>query len=197
MGCYLDALTDGIDLVDIRGHKLYSIPCEICGRKILRTQYSKKRSYVCDYCKGKIKKKQACLIPDVRTKRERRFDNAVKEIAKQVPDIGEYARAIKIAESRCEKFGSIPEAMVAIELVRLGYKIIPQQKLGKYHVDFLMPDEKIVIEVDGELYHREKTPRIGEIQIMLGLDWKIINIPAELIRKNIQKLSDCIKIYTN
>lgn len=81
--------------------------------------------------------------------------------------------------------------MVAIELIKNGYSIIPQQKIGKYKVDFLIPKEKIVVEVDGELYHKNdfKKNREAEIQIILGFDWKIIHIPAEKIRKDIKKLN--------
>lgn len=94
-------------------------------------------------------------------------------------------------------YGSIPEAMVAIELLRLGYRIIPQQKVKKYKVDFAIPKEKIVIEVDGYVYHKDsyKGDREAIIQLALGLDWKIIHIPAELIAEDITKLKSAIGIF--
>ena len=38
------------------------------------------------------------------------------------------------------------------------------------------------------------TGREAEIQFAIGLDWKMIHIPAELIRKDIQKLDEIIKM---
>ena len=98
-----------------------------------------------------------------------------------------------------EKYGSVPEAMVAIELLRLGYRVIAQQKINKYRVDFYLPDDKIVIEVDGELYHSKKkhSDREAIIQLTLGWDAQIIHIPAELISNDIRKLKKCIEIYRN
>ena len=88
--------------------------------------------------------------------------------------------------------------MVAIELIRIGYSIIPQQKIKKYKVDFAIPKEKIVIEVDGSIYHKDvyKGYREAIIQLSLGLDWKIIHVPAEYISKDIQKLEQIIKILS-
>ena len=128
--------------------------------------------------------------------KEKQFDKAVNKIKKQVFDFSLYEKAIKIAEIRQELYGSIPEAMVAIELLRLGYSIIPQQKIKKYKVDFAIPKEKIIIEVDGSLYHKDvyKGEREAIIQLSLGLDWKIIHVPAEKIAENITKLKQVIEV---
>ena len=176
----------------------YRIPCEMCGDIIERFQYSSSKNYVCDYCKGLVKKKTKLYIApellETRTKKEIQFDKAVEEIRRQVEDFGEYKKPIEIAKTRAERYGSIPEAMVAIELLHLKYKIVPQQKVGKYKVDFAIPDKKMVVEVDGEVFHRydRKRDREAQIQLMLGLDWKIVRIPAEFIRINIKKLSAAI-----
>ena len=88
--------------------------------------------------------------------------------------------------------------MVAIELLKLGYSIIPQQKVTKYKVDFAIPKQKIVIEVDGSLYHKERYGggREATIQLALGMDWRIIHIPAELIAEDIQKLKTIIDTFS-
>lgn len=182
------------------GH--YYIPCEICNHKIRRTQFSLKRTYVCDYCKGLIKKKEKAAIPkelqDVKTKHEIRFENAVEEIKQQVTDFDAYSKVIDIAKTRCELYGSIPEAMVAIELLRLKHKIIPQQKIGKYRVDFAVTDIKTVVEVDGNTFHSNMNgEREMTIQLRLGYAWKIVHVPAELIRRDIQKLNQVLELYGN
>lgn len=197
------AIEDGVELLGpyetCRGIRYnYSIPCELCGRRIVRTEYSRKRSYICDYCKGVIKKKKKTQMSEelknIKTPKEMRFDRAVEKIRKQVKNFSEYEKAIEIAKTRAEYYGSIPEAMVAIELLKLKYRIIPQQKIGKYKVDFVLPNKKIVIEVDGALFHsKPNNDREATIQFSLGLDWKIIHLPAELIEKNIVKLKTVIE----
>lgn len=190
---YIDALEDGIEIIEGDCRNSYRIPCEVCGRKIRRTQYSRKRNYICEYCKGLIKKKEKIIeyerLESVKTKKEIKFEKATEEIRRQSNDFRSYKNAIDIARQRAELYGSVPEAMVAIELIKCGYLIIPQQKIGRYKVDFAIPKEKIIIEVDGETYHKNgiNGDREATIQFSLGLDWKIIHIPAEKIRKNISK----------
>lgn len=186
---YNEALEDGIRTEQLR-RMVYYIPCEKCGKEVKRTSYSRSYNYFCDYCKGVIKKKQKIASNDhVKTKAEIRFEKAVEELKQQVKNIDSYKKYIEIAKSKTEKYGSIPEIIVAIELLKLGYSIIPQQKVGKYRVDFAIPNKKIIIEVDGEIYHSNiNKQRELEIQIMMGMDWKIIHIPAESIRKKIKKL---------
>lgn len=177
-----------------RNINLYDIPCEICGDKIRKTAFSLKRTYVCKYCKSKVKKKAAPVVSDiVETKKEKQFKKAVEKIRSQVQDFSKYENAIRIAEQRCELYGSVPETMVSIELIRLGYSIIPQQKIGKYKVDFAIPKEKLIVEVDGAVFHQKTTDREAIIQFSVGLDWKIIHIPAERIEQKIYKLDEVIK----
>jgi very-short-patch-repair endonuclease len=89
--------------------------------------------------------------------------------------------------------------MLAIELVKNGYKIIPQQKVGKYHVDFALPNEKLIIEVDGSIYHtnREKElAREASINYAIGLDWRIVHLPAESISNDVRKVIRLLKSGT-
>ena len=178
---------------------VYCIPCARCERIVRRLSYNGDRSYYCDYCKKAIKAKKATKphleIESIATKKEKAFEKAVEQIKLQVKRFGQYEPHIERARGRCEMFGSMPEAMVAIELLRLGYRVIPQQKIAKYRVDFALPDVKIVIEVDGELYHSKQKDgdREAIIQMALGLDWEIIHVPAELISKDIQKLRRVIE----
>ena len=185
-----------------RGHHgciVYLVPCDICGRKVKRVKYVRNGKTVCDICKVGVKKKKdeiaKAWLDEIETKGERRFNQALDELQAQVKDFSEYEKAITIARRGTERYGSIPEVLVAIELLRLGYKFIPQQKVGRYRVDFYIPDDKFVIEVDGSVYHRNVTKgdREATIQFSLGLDVKIIHIPAELIRKDIRKLGKYIE----
>lgn len=176
-----------------RSFKVYHIPCAKCGRIIDRRIYDGNKTYYCDICKINIKEKEKAveqeLLDMVLSKGEQRFLKAKEKLLKQVKKPEAYDKAISIAETRADFYGSIPEAMVAIELVNLGYAIIPQQKVGRYKVDFAIPKEKLIIEVDGGLYHSDTNPdRDNYIKLCLGLDWEIVHVPAEWISKDIRRV---------
>lgn len=205
---YSDSVVDGIERVfdpnfkakGKIGNFVYRIPCQNCGKIFLKQVYRKDILNLCDLCKNDVSKKVKQInlpnLETVKTKCEVRFENAVEEIKNQVKDFEKYQRAIEIARQRKEKYGSVPEAMVAIELLKLCYKIIPQQKIQKYKPDFIIPKEKLVIEVDGEAFHsKENLEREMILQMSLGFDWTIIHIPAEKIRKDIQKVKRIIDAF--
>lgn len=178
-----------------RKYIAYHIICDSCGQEYIKRRYKSSDEHLCDSCryvrnkKIKIKEKAVVDVSDVKTKNEIKFDKAIDEMKKQVSWNDSYNRASEIARKAVEKYGSIPEMMVAIQLLYLGYSIIPQQKIGKYRVDFVIKKIKTVIEIDGIVFHtKPKENREATIQLSLGLDWNIIHIPAELIRKDILKL---------
>jgi very-short-patch-repair endonuclease len=204
-----EALADGINIIydenfRARGRKgcwLYEVPCENCGTIVRKTVYIRENVCLCIRCKtlrDKRKRKQKLdMLENVKTKEEIRFEKAVMEIKKQVYNFNEYTKPIEIARTAQLKYDSIPEVMVAIELLRLRYQIIPQQKIGQYKADFVIPKQKLIIEVDGEIYHKEiDMDREGEIQLRMGLDWRIIHVPAEKIRKRIQRLGKFIETFS-
>lgn len=166
------------------------ILCRGCSKLLKRNEMA---SGYCSYCRKIVYSRKRAMDP--RDKYQIRFDNATEAIQKQVRNFSEYEKSIAIAKRRMYDYGSIPEAMVAIELLRLGYKIIPQQRILNYHVDFCLPDVKLVVEVDGNLFHKQISERDLKIKLMLGTGWKIIHLPAEEIRNNIQKLQKCIELY--
>ena len=179
---------------------VFEIPCEECGKIYeQRWVYRSDDRHVCPYCKeiGKkrIKAAKQTLINAVYTPGEQRFFKAKEQYLQQVKNAKNRDRAVAAAEKACEKFGSIPEAMVGIELIRLGYRIYPQHKIGQYHVDFAIPDQKLIVEVDGSLYHSDKAKllqRDAAIGYIIGFDWVIVHIPADLIKKDITKTKSCI-----
>lgn len=189
---------DGIKHENVNGRRMYLVPCSKCGKIVKRRQYSSDKVYLCDYCKLSIneKQKQKDLqeLMETKSKKEIMFDNAVIEMQKQIGDMNEYQSAIQTALTRVEMYGSIPEVMVAIELIRLKYSIIPQQKIGKYKVDFVLPNVNRVVEVDGAIYHTnsKEAYRDAYIKARLGYRWDVIHIPAELIRNHIQTLGKII-----
>ena len=185
MGSIAWAKEDGIPIVNGR----FVLTCSKCGGQMLRLSYSRKRTYLCDDCKKEAEreKREAERATDGRTQSEKRFDRAVEKLKKQGIDAS-WDSAIKIARTRINKYDSIPEVMMAIGLIHYKYSIIPQQKVGRLHVDFAIPKRKVVVEVDGKPYHRNKCDenyRDYKIRNLLGMDWEVLHVPAEEIEKDI------------
>lgn len=177
--------------------KIYHVPCAKCGRIIDLRIYNGDKAYYCDICKHSLQEKEKALehelLDEILSKGEQRFLKAKDKLLKQVKIPETYAKAIKLAETRADYYGSIPEAMVAIELIKLGYSIIPQQKIGRYKVDFALPNEKLIIEIDGGLYHKDvNSDRDNYIKLCIGLDWEIVHVPAEWVSKDIRRLRKVI-----
>lgn len=190
---YEQAIADNVETYiegsfNTRNRRVYIVYCGECNTKIKKAQYQSGKIYICDRCKRLLKRKQEQFEKLLRleTKEEERFNKAVHEIEKQTNQ--DYSRAISVARTKDYCYGSVPEAMVAIELLHLGYKIIPQQKILSYKVDFAVPSEKKILEIDGTLYHKDRleAERDLKIRLALGTDWKVVHIPAEYIKKNIK-----------
>ena len=198
-----DALRDGIKYDDNGYRLLYYVPCQNCGNIHGRRKYTGKEIYLCPACLELKHAKQraevealALSMPDAETKEEKRYRSAVEAIEKQVGSLKGYEKAVDICWKATYKYGSIPEAMLAIELIRKGYRIIPQQKVGKYRVDFALPNEKLIIEVDGSIYHTNKQKELereASINYAIGLDWRFIHIPAESISKDVRRVVRLLK----
>lgn len=192
------AKKDGIEVVRHYGLATYLVPCKRCGKIVRRRTYNPKRKNLCEYCELVYERKCEAIEQEIwdliKTPKEQTFDKAVAKLYKQVKNFDSYKEAIEIAKKRTERYDSIPEVLVAIELIKLGYSIIPQQRVGRYRVDFAIPAEKLIIEVDGGLYHPNgpKAGRDGDIQLSLGLDWKILHIPADWISNHIKMLKKVI-----
>lgn len=185
--------------IDKIGHRHYMIPCPKCGRKFRHTQVSDRYDYICKYCSSESKRKEKIIEKaidealDVRTKYDKRFDSAIDILQKQV-DIVEWQKYIDMAYTKRECFGSVPEAVFCIVLLSNNLKVIPQQKVGDYRVDFALPDNKIVFEIDGSIYHSNKAKqdiRDYCLENMLGKEWKIIHIPSDKI-KDVNKIKKYI-----
>lgn len=198
-----DAIRDGIEIIDGRLGRYYKISCAQCGHTYASRQYTGNRVYLCPTCREINRKKlkahveQLSLsIPDAETKEEKRYRKAVEEIEKQAGSLKGYEKAVEVCRKATFKYGSTPEAMLAIELVRNGYRVIPQQKIGRYRVDFALPNEKLIVEVDGSIYHtnsQKELEREASINYKIGLDWRFIHIPAESISKDVRKVVRLLK----
>lgn len=191
----IEAKEDGIEY----SNGWYKIPCEACGKGIVkRTAYSRKRSYVCDNCKAIERGKSDVAALD---KKEAKFRTAVNRIESCVGNIDEYKNAIAVVHRTLHRTGwyrSTEEIMAAIELLHHGIRTIHQQKIGKYHADFVLPDYKVLLEIDGKPYHNRDTLereglRDGTILLMMGVDWEIVRIDTANLNRDIRQLVPAIE----
>lgn len=203
---YKEALEDGIRISKSGGGDNWYYPkCSDCGTEVSSWGYRREIKYLCKECKT------SNALSDKKTKaedgkeiKERKFYNAFDRVSKVAkPKDGEkYVIAADVIYKNLHKpnwFDSTEEIMVAIELIKNGLKAKHQVKFGeRYKADFVLPDLKVVLEVDGVCYHTERTRakedlRDSLILASLGPEWEVIRITDELINKNVTKLVPAIK----
>lgn len=207
---YLEAKEDGIRVIE--SNKVTDITwffphCHICDKEIKSARYDRGVKYTCKECKTlQYMSDKLIKIEENLYKKEQKLNKAIKRIEKQAPTkIKEYDKAIEILKKNLHKdkwFDSTEEIMVALELLRRKIKVRHQVKMGIYRLDFVLPDEKIVLEVDGTLFHTEKTKEKEDIRdsliiLNLGPSWEVVRITDELINQNIRRLLPAVRAVRN
>ncbi len=177
------------------GQTIYTIPCAICGEMVTMRQFSTTRITKCKRCKKKVSKVRSANIEAARAEllsmlaedldtdydHLKRFEKGTRKLDRS------YDRSIELARKAIDKFDSVPEVIACIELLHIGARVIVHQKVGSFTVDFCMPDEKVVVEIDGSLYHKNRAKqdnRDHAISYMLDGDWKIKHVPADEVMSN-------------
>ena len=153
------------------------------------------------YCEKCFKEMKETLEQENETflllKRKRMFETAVRNLERQGLDFVEYREAIKTIEQynieNDGKFDSSYEIIAAIILIYNHIQIKPQFKVGKYQVDFLLPNEKIVLEIDGDRHSTETikikdTWRDVEIKRALGDDWEVLRVSTVCLDTKAERL---------
>ena len=200
MGFY-EAKEDNIPMEKHKGFEWYYPPCYICGEPVATWNYIRGQKYSCKACKEILANRMLDMknISD-KDKKDKKLREAIRRISKMA-DINKYDHAIKLVEESLYKkgwFQSTEEIMAALELTRCGYKFYHQTKIGAYKVDFIIPELKVALEIDGTIYHgkdrkEHETIRDKAITAKLGENWNVVRINTENINKNITKLVPAIK----
>ena len=133
--------------------------------------------------------------------KEKKYANAVKRMQAVCSHWGAYSNTSEKIHRKLHTngwFQSTEEIMVAIELVQKNVKARHQVQFGRYRVDFVLPDEKILLEVDGKMYHNESTKkkeiiRDNLILINRGPSWEMIRIGDDMINENISRLVGAVR----
>ena len=152
---------------------MYKNVCIVCG---LEFESNSKNITVCKTCEEKIHMvKKIEMFKKANGKLKGRGilkNNNVEIHSEKVRE-----RIIK----GIDNFSSIPEVMMAIQMEMLEIQYETQKKIGNKKVDFYLPDLKIVLEIDGELYHtndNESFLRDRHIMHYLDESWEIVHIDA-------------------
>ncbi len=155
----------------------------------------------CKICKAEAEAETARIKAEyVRLKKEVMFENAIETLEGQSLNLYDYKEAIDAVHDYIrenpDKFDSSYEIIAAIVLIFNRVQCKPQAPVGRYRVDFLLPDEFVVLEIDGERHAHRKyydSERDKAIKEMLGEHWEIIRIDTDLLKENAKELVKAIR----
>lgn len=187
--------------------------CWECGKEATRTRVIRNRhhcfyeepvsTYVrcyCEECKNKLdKKEKQDMELYIKLKKREMFLRACKTLENQNTNMYDFKDAIDVVEDYIEtnpdKFDSSYEVLAAIILVKNKIYSKMQYKIGRYQVDFLLPEMGVVLEIDGDRHkHRKSYDNKRDEYIIkhLGYGWDIIRIDTELLDENAKQLPRAI-----
>lgn len=153
--------------------------CLICGNKF---KSGKTEVYLCEKCQGKIKLIKKVEMVDKAKKELEKRKGKMKAYRPKL-DMSKYANAVKERViNGVDNFSSIPETVVAIQMERIGLKYQSQKNIAGKRVDFSIPEIKIILEIDGELYHEDENAsfiRDRHIMAEVGEEWEIVHIRTD------------------
>lgn len=154
----------------------------------------------CKECKEFLdKQEKEDMAEYVRLRKKVMFNKACNILENQSNDMYAYKEAIEVVQEKVEtcpdKFDSSYEVLTAIVLVHNRIYSKMQYKIGKYQVDFLLPEVGVVLEIDGDRHKHRKDfdkKRDEFIKNELGYGWDIIRIKTEYLDMNARKIPDAI-----
>lgn len=166
--------------------------CTMCGKEYESEEYG---TYTCAECEEKINLiKKMEMVDKARKLLEKKIGKS--RILKQKIDVSKFSELVKDrAIKGIDKFSSIPEAAVAIQMEKIGLEYETQKEVAGKRVDFYIPELKIILEIDGELYHTDGNKsflRDREIMREVGEEWEIVHIEASKVPKYTWDLKEAL-----
>ena len=157
------------------------------------------RCYFPECAKKVYEEEKADIEAYIRLKKKAMFRNGLRLLEKQGVDMYDYREAIDVVEEHIkeypDKYDSSYEVVAAIVLVKNRIRAKMQFKIGKYQVDFLLPELYVVLEIDGAWHKQHKRHdrnRDAYIREQLGQAWEIIRIKTKYLDMNAKHLPDAI-----
>lgn len=154
----------------------------------------KNGKYYCEICEEKMRYVKKLTMVD---KAEKLISKKPRD-KMEIPDeeVLKYSKIVRERiSSGIDKFSSVPEVVAAIQMQRINLKYETQKIISGTKVDFYIPEIKIILEVDGSIYHSDKNKaflRDRQIMRALGENWEIIHIDSNMIPKYTWKLKEAL-----
>jgi len=155
----------------------------------------------CDECGKRVLEEEKRDIQEyIRLKKVGMYRKALRILEKQETDMYDYKEAIDVVknflDAHPDKFDSSYEIIAAIVLVKNRISTKMQYKIGRYQVDFLLPEYFVVLEIDGvhhKLHKKSDSNRDAFIKRKLGIPWEIIRIKTDYLDMNARALPQAIE----
>lgn len=155
------------------------------------------------YCPECFKKEKAKNKERLHTylilKKELMFERAMKIIERADIDMYSLKEELDIIDeffhNNPDRFDSAHEMVVAVFLLKDRIHMKTQQKILGYRADFFLPDDKIVLEVDGELHQNNlyrDNARDIKMRQELGADWEVVRISTKYIEQNPRRIVEAM-----
>lgn len=161
------------------------IECVFCGTLL---EEDEKKQYCCNICQSKIDFISKVKKVDIATEKMQKA--CIRYLHKDLNYLDERKNVIEKIRKNGYVFSSIPEICFALQLEKEQIKYKPNYKIGNHRVDFILPGMKRIIEVDGEIYHKDEDKdflRERAIMRVVGEEYEIVRIPASYIPNYIVK----------
>ena len=169
------------DVVEVKPSKYHRCYCEECMNEINALEQQEQEEYI-------------------RLKKRRMFLKACELLENQHTNMYEYREAIDAVEEHIkenpDKYDSSYEVLAAIILIHERIYTKMQEKVGRYQVDFLLPELLVVLEIDGDRHTHRKTydsQRDRAIKQELGPHWEVIRIKTDYLDQNAKALPNAIQ----
>lgn len=165
--------------------------CVMCGFEF----EEKESKYYCEKCLDKMKIVKKLEMVDKAEKLIAKKKRNMRRIADTV-DVSEFSEAVrKRIINNVDNFSSVPEVAVAIQMQRIGLSYETQKVIAGKSIDFYLPEIKIILEIDGGLYHTDENKaflRDRKIMHEVGEEWEIVHIDADLVPKYTWNLKEAL-----
>lgn len=160
------------------------------------------KRWYCEECYDRIAQERKDDLKEyLRLKMKMMNERAIKILERQDVDIYEYQEALKVvgqvAEEDPDKFDSSHEMVAAAIIINNEIPVKVHHMIAGYEVDFFIPSLKVVLEIDGELFHRGKAKqekkRDEKVRTELGAGYEVIRIDTKYIEQNAEILVEALE----
>lgn len=165
--------------------------CVMCGQNY---ENNTRGSYKCPKCEQKLALvKKLEMIDKAEYKLTRISGN--KRMKRNIDLSSEIQNIRNRIIDGTDNFLSLQEVMVAIQLEHQNIKYESQKVINCKKVDFFLTELKIILEIDGELYHTDENKEfLRDRQIMRGIgeEYEIVHIEADSVPRYTWNLKESL-----